>query len=92
MRFSRRRRNASSRSHGAFDVAQGAYVVTFGFTSNYLLTAMATLSDAMHALSILGGGYMLLCAYLDPARRTKPLWTSLCLIGLQTVPDFDGTQ
>ena len=65
-------------------LVSAAYVVTFGFTSNYLLIAGSTVSDAMHSLSIGGGAYMLICACIYPARRAPHLWTSLGLIALQT--------
>ena len=62
----------------------GAYLMTFGVGEHLMLVSVATLSDAMHFLSLLGGSFMLAMAWRNPSHRAPHMWTVLGLIGLQT--------
>jgi hypothetical protein len=68
----------------------GAYLMTFGVGHHFMLSSVGALGDVMHALSILGGGYMLTMAYLHPSCRPPHMQTVLGLISLQTA--FSATH
>ena len=53
----------------------GAYLMTFGVGHHFMLSSVGALGDVMHALSILGGGFMLTMACMHPSCRPPHMWT-----------------